>query len=126
MNFHSRNCNWFPNSFFSRRKRIARSTPARLRDSVTRFFASGIFLESVSQKPLIIPLGSFQIFSKILGDIRSSRFATGVNDAGGKFAAGIVDNGGKFATGINNTSENGVVDTGGKFATGVVDTGGAP
>jgi hypothetical protein len=32
-----------------------------------------------------IPLGPFQIFSKIRGDIRSSRFATGVNDTGGKW-----------------------------------------
>jgi hypothetical protein len=35
------------------------------RDSVTRFFASGFFPESVSPKPLIIPLGTFQIFAKI-------------------------------------------------------------
>jgi hypothetical protein len=42
------------------------------------------FHESVSPKPLSIPLGSFRIFSKIRGDIRSSRFATGVNDTGGK------------------------------------------
>ncbi len=34
---------------------------------------------------LIIPLGPFQIFSKIRGDICSSRFATGVNDTGGKW-----------------------------------------
>jgi long-subunit acyl-CoA synthetase (AMP-forming) len=38
------------------------------RDSVTRFFASGFFHESPSPKPLIITLGSFQIFSKIRGD----------------------------------------------------------
>ena len=57
------------------------------------------FLESVSPKPLIIPLGSFQIYRQ---------FATGVVDTGGKFAAGIVDTGGKFATAINNASENGV------------------
>jgi hypothetical protein len=51
-----------------------------------RFFASGFFLhESVSPKPLIIPLGPFQIFSKIRGDIRSSRFATGVNETGDKW-----------------------------------------
>jgi hypothetical protein len=41
------------------------------------------FYESVSPKPSI-PSGSFRIFSKIHGDIRSSRFATGVNDTGGK------------------------------------------
>jgi hypothetical protein len=35
------------------------------RDSVKRFFASGFFLESVSPKPLIIPIGPFRIFSKI-------------------------------------------------------------
>ncbi len=43
---------------------------------MTRFFASGFFHESVFPKPLIIP---------IRGDIRSSRFATGVNDTGGKW-----------------------------------------
>jgi hypothetical protein len=51
------------------------------RDSVTRFFASGFFLKSVSPQPLItrIPLGPFQIFSKIPGDIRSSRIAAPVS-----------------------------------------------
>ncbi len=58
---------------------------ASRRDSVTRFFASGFFHESVSPKPLSIPLGSFRIFSKIRGDIRSSRLTTGINDTGGKF-----------------------------------------
>ncbi len=56
-----------------------------LRDSVTRFFVSGFFLESVSPKPLITPLGPFRIFLKIRRDIRSSRFATGVYDTGGKW-----------------------------------------
>jgi hypothetical protein len=50
-----------------------------------RFFASGFFHESVSPKPLIIPIGPFLIFQKIRGDIRSSRFATSVNDTGGKW-----------------------------------------
>jgi len=66
-------------------------------DSVTRFSTSGFFHESVSPKPLSLPIGPFRIFSKIRGDIRSSRFATGVNNTGGKckkFAAGVVDNGG--------------------------------
>ncbi len=58
-------------------------------------------------KPLIIPLGPFQIFKKIRGDICSSRLPpvsfwhrwhTGVNDTGGKFATGVVDTGGKIAT----------------------------
>jgi hypothetical protein len=34
------------------------------RNSVTRFFASGFFHESVSPQPQIIPLGPFRIFSK--------------------------------------------------------------
>ncbi len=61
------------------------------RDSVTRSFASGFFHESVSPKPMSIPLGPFRIFSKIRGDIRSSRLTTGINDTGGKFATGVVD-----------------------------------
>ncbi len=81
------------------------------RDSVTRFFAS-VFCESSSPKPLIIALGSFQIFSKIRGDICKSRCTTGINDIGGKFAAGVNYTVGKLAT---NTAS--VVDTGGKFAT---------
>ncbi len=39
---------------------------------------------SVSHKPLSIPLGPFKKFSKICGDIRSSRCTTGVDDTGGK------------------------------------------
>jgi hypothetical protein len=64
-----------------------------------------LFHESVSPKPLIIPLGPFRIFSKICGG------------TGGKFAAGIVYTGGKFATGTKMVE---------KFAAGVVDTCGAP
>ncbi len=37
----------------------------------------------VSPQPQSIPLRPFRIFSKIRGDIRSSRFATVVNDTGG-------------------------------------------
>jgi hypothetical protein len=73
-----------------------------------RFFASGFFHESVSPQPQSIPLGPFQIFSKIPVAIRHRcQFTTGVVETGGKFAAGIVDTGGKFATVINNTSETG-------------------
>ncbi len=53
-------------------------------DSVTRFFASGFFHQSVSPQPLSIPFGPFRIFSKIRGDIRRSRLTTGVVDTGGK------------------------------------------
>jgi hypothetical protein len=51
--------------------------------------ASGFFHESSSPKPLKIALGSFQIFSKILGDIRKSRCSTSINDTGGKFGNSI-------------------------------------
>ncbi len=49
------------------------------------FFASGSFHKSVSPQPQSIALRPFRIFSKIRGDIRSSGFATGVNDTGGKW-----------------------------------------
>jgi hypothetical protein len=61
---------------------------------MSRDFLLLVFSESVSPKPLIIPLGPFRIFSKIRRDIRSSRFATGVANTGGKFATGVVDTGG--------------------------------
>ena len=60
------------------------------RDSVTRFFASGSFHESVSPQPQSIPLRPFRIFSKIQGGIRSSRFVTGVNDTGGKWNKSLI------------------------------------
>ncbi len=44
-----------------------------------------LFHESVSPKPLSIPIGPFRIFSKIRGDIRSSRCTTGVAYTGGKW-----------------------------------------
>jgi hypothetical protein len=43
------------------------------------------FRESVSPKPLSTPLGPFGNFSKIRGDIRSSRCTTGVIDTGGNW-----------------------------------------
>jgi hypothetical protein len=55
-----------------------------LKRTVSRDFDFCFFHESVSPKLLSIPLGPFRIFSKIRGDIRSSRFATGVVDPGGK------------------------------------------
>ncbi len=63
-------------------------------------FCFRFFHESSSPNSLKITLGSFQIFSKICGDMRKSRCTTGINNTGGKFAtgtAGVVDTGGKFA-----------------------------
>ncbi len=116
-------------------------------------FASGSFHESVSPQPQSIPLRPFRIFSKICGDNRSSRFATGAAPVAmekifnqknfnnciwsplgsrGNIDINVNDTGGIFATMSTTQGElvakftAGVVDTGGKFAIGVVDTGGAP
>ncbi len=62
-------------------KRQVRANQLFKRDSVTRFSTSGFFMNHF---PLNIPLGPFQIFSKIRGDIHSSRCTTGVIDTGGK------------------------------------------
>jgi hypothetical protein len=68
-----------------------------------RFFASDFFHVSVSPQPQSIPLGPFQIFLKIRGDICLSRCTTGINNTGGKFANGVNDTGGIIAAGINDT-----------------------
>jgi hypothetical protein len=51
-----------------------------LKGQCHEIFDYWFFHESVSHKPLSIPLGPFRIFSKIRGDIRSSRCTTGVVD----------------------------------------------
>jgi hypothetical protein len=51
-------------------------------------------------QPQSIPLGPFQIFSKIRGDIRKS---SGINDTGSNFDTGVNDTSGKFAIGVNDT-----------------------
>ncbi len=58
---------------------------ADLKGQCHEIFCFWFFLKSVSPKLLIITLGPFRIFSKIRGYIRSSRFATGVVDTGGKW-----------------------------------------
>jgi hypothetical protein len=65
----------------------ANSTAGLLKGIATRFSASGFFHELVSPKSLGIhyTLGPFRFFSKILGDIRSSRCTTGVVDTDGKW-----------------------------------------
>ncbi len=50
------------------------------------------FHESVSPKPLSIPLGPFWIFLKICRDIRSSRCTTCVVDTGGKWKKSSIIN----------------------------------
>jgi hypothetical protein len=94
--------------------------PGLLKGTVSGdFFSCGCFHKSVSAQPQSIPLGPFQIFSKIRRNIRKSRCTTGINDTSGKFFhifTSVVDAGGKFATGVSNTSR--------KIATGVDDIGG--
>ncbi len=109
-----------------------------LKGQCHEIFCFWFFHESVSPQPQSIPFGPFQICSKIRGDIRESRFITGINDTGGKFATGVNDTGGKIAAGINitgskfatgvvdtgdTTVDTGINDTGGKFATGVANNG---
>jgi hypothetical protein len=53
-----------------------------------RFLSSGFSHELVSLGPPSIPLGPFQIFTKIRGDIRA-----------------FVDNGDKLFTGVNGTGD---------------------
>jgi hypothetical protein len=53
------------------------------RDSVTRFFSSAFCHQSSSPKPLKISIAPYRKnFDKSVGDIRKSRFTTGVNDTG--------------------------------------------
>ncbi len=100
------------------------------RDSVTRFSTSSFFHESVSPKPLSIPIGSFEFFRKF-AEILAAQCAPPVtltpvangktfnhksfNYTGGKFAAGNVDT-------VSTTPAKQVA----KFAASVVDTIGAP
>ncbi len=89
--------------------------------TVSRDFFLQVYHESSSLKPLKITLGSFQICSKICGDIRKSRCTTGINDKGGKFSTGVNYTGGKVATGFNGeqrryaTGTAGVIDSSGKL-----------
>jgi hypothetical protein len=80
-----------------------------LKGQCHEIFDFKFFHESVSPKPLSIPIGPFEIFLKICGNIRSSRCTTSVVADTGKFdTGGKFDNGGKF-------------DTGGKFAVSIID-----
>ncbi len=71
----------------------------------------------MSPRPPSIPVGLFQIFSKIRGDIREWIFIAGVVDTikGEKFIAGVNDTAEKLFTGVNDTADKlfgGVNDTG--------------
>ncbi len=80
----------------------------RLKGQCHEIFFSGFFHGSASPQPQSIPLGPFQIFPKIRGDICKTRCTIGINYTGGKFSTGVNDTGGNIATVIN--------DTGSKFS----------
>ncbi len=73
--------------------------PQHLKGQCHEIFFFWLFYESDSPQPQSIPLGPFQIFLKIRGDIRKSRCTTCNNETGGKFATGVNDTGAKFDTG---------------------------
>ncbi len=133
----------------------ARTSPApipSLKGQCHEIFEFRLFHESVSSKLLSIPLGLFRIFSKIRGDIRSSRCTTGVVDTGGNWKKSSiikvliilfghlwkVELTYRYIFAFNFTLRSqqpdivfplfatSVIDTSNKFATGVVDTGGPP
>jgi hypothetical protein len=54
-------------------------------------FCFWFFHESIFPQTQSIPLGPFQVFSKIHEDICKSRCTTGISDTGSKFATGIND-----------------------------------
>jgi hypothetical protein len=57
-----------------------------IKGTVAQDFLLQVFHKSSDPKPLKITEGSFQIFSKMRGDIRMSRYTTGINNTSGKFA----------------------------------------
>jgi hypothetical protein len=65
-------------------RRLVRKFWYSLKGQCHEMFDFRLFNESVSPKPLSIPIGPFQIFVKVRGDICSSRCTTGVVDTGGK------------------------------------------
>jgi hypothetical protein len=72
---------------------------------------------------VLFPISTIQIFPKIHGDIRSSRYTTTINEPGSKLTTGVVDTGGKFIASVNDSGlQIDVVDR--KFATAVNNAGG--
>ncbi len=93
-----------------------KSAAVLYKGTVSRVFLLLFFsVESVSPQPQSIPLGPFQICSKICGDIRKSRCTTGINDTGGNLPLVSTMQVANFATSFAN-----VVDTSGKFAAGIL------
>ncbi len=81
-----------------------------LRDSVTRFFALGFFMNQFPPSPEYVIFKNSRRYSQVKVDhcyLRHGANDTGAKDTGGKIAAGFNDTGSKFPIGINGT--------GGKF-----------
>ncbi len=64
---------------------MPRGTKKALKGQCHAIFDFWLFYGSVFPEHLSIQPRPFQIFSKIRGDIRGSRYTTGVNDTGGKW-----------------------------------------
>jgi hypothetical protein len=57
-----------------------------IKGTVSRdFLVLVLFMNQFPPSPRVFHKDRFEFFRKILGDIRSSRFATGVKDTGGKW-----------------------------------------
>jgi hypothetical protein len=77
-----------------------------LKGQCHKIFPSGFFHESVYPQPKGIPLGLFQIFSKICGDILKSRCTTGINTAVANLPPVSMTLAAKLHVSINDTSTN--------------------
>jgi hypothetical protein len=70
----------------TKKKKNCNRVMSKFKGTVSRDFRLLVFfMKQFPPKPLSIQLGPFQIFSKIRGDIRSSKCTTGVVDTGGKW-----------------------------------------
>jgi hypothetical protein len=78
---------------------------AYFKGTVSRDFLLQIFYESVSPRPLIVPLAPFRKFAKVCGYICGSRY-TIINDTGSTLTIDAIDTGGKFTAGVNDTGGN--------------------
>jgi hypothetical protein len=101
-------------------------TRLHLKGQCHEIFCFWFFHESVSPKPLIIPLGPFRIFLKILGDVPLLSFIPVAYVPPVSLIPVEICHWWQFATGVVDTGvvDTGVVDTGGKLAAGINDNNG--
>jgi hypothetical protein len=89
---------------WQRRNLVQKLWRGLIKGTVSRdFLLLVFFMNQFPLKSLSIPIGPFRIFSKIRGDIRSSRLTTGVNDTGGNLGNRCLHSFGYFVV-INKSS----------------------